>query len=93
MKPCIIVDDIGMVELVDTMTMNPEERVVRTARVTMGGDRVDRSDEQNARLIRYLSAQHHTSPFRHSPITLHVAVGVFVAVIDGVFVGVTDGVS
>jgi thymidylate synthase (FAD) len=79
MNPCIIVDDIGMVELVDTMTMNPEEKIVRTARVSMGGDRVDRSEEQNAKLIRYLASHTHTSPFRHSPITLHVAAPEFIA--------------
>ncbi len=77
----VIVSDIGLVELVDHMVVDPVQKVAMSARVSMAGDKKVHTREQNEKLARYLASHQppHTSPFRHSYITLHVECPEFVA--------------
>ncbi len=67
-------DTIGSVTLIDHM--GNDRRIVEAARVSFGGDAWD--DERDAKLIRYLLENRHTSPFEHCMITWRFTVPLFV---------------
>ncbi len=67
--------DRGFVKLVDHM--GSDLSVVNAARVSFG-KRKDTFDEGDEKLIRYLAKHEHTSPFRHTAMTLHVKAPIFV---------------
>ncbi len=67
--------DKGFVKLVDHM--GSDLSVVNAARVSFG-KRKDAFDEGDAKLIKYLAKHEHTSPFRHTALTLHVKAPIFV---------------
>ena len=67
--------DKGFVRLIDHM--GSDLSVVNAARVSFG-KRKEALDEGDAKLIRYLSAHEHTSPFRHTAMTFHVKAPIFV---------------
>lgn len=67
-------DDIGDVTLIDHM--GSDRRIVEAARVSFGGDAWD--DERDAKLIKYLLKNGHTSPFEHCVITWRFTVPLFV---------------
>lgn len=80
--------DHGFIKLVDSMpAINPEyqhpewgdgdERIVAAARVSTGGEVKGR--EQNQKLLRYLWANKHTSPFEQVRFTFHAKMPIFVA--------------
>ncbi len=71
----ITVLDKGFVRLVDAM--GSDLSVVNAARVSFG-KRKDAFDEGDAKLIKYLAKHEHTSPFRHTALTLHVKAPIFV---------------
>jgi thymidylate synthase (FAD) len=62
----------GFVELIDWMVTNPAQKTARSARVSSGNDLIEYTPEQDAKLVRFLANHNppHTSPFRHSPITV-----------------------
>jgi thymidylate synthase (FAD) len=74
-NPEIKVLDKGFVRLIDHM--GSDLSVVNAARVSFG-KRKDALDEGDEKLIRYLSTHEHTSPFRHTAMTLHVKAPIFV---------------
>lgn len=63
--------EAGHVTLYDYMNMPAHLKATNVARASFAKkkDKFDASDEK---LLRWLGNQNHTSPFRHSPITLHV---------------------
>lgn len=67
--------DRGFVRLVDTM--GGDLSVVNAARVSFG-KRKETFEEGDAKLIRYLAAHEHTSPFRHAYLQFHVKAPIFV---------------
>jgi thymidylate synthase (FAD) len=67
--------DKGFVRLIDHM--GSDLSVVNAARVSFGKRR-EALDEGDEKLIRYLSEHEHTSPFRHTALTLHVKAPIFV---------------
>lgn len=66
----IVIDD-GHVMLHDHMVMDASLKTANMARASFAKQKgtFDQSDEK---LLRWLAQETHTSPFRHSPITLHV---------------------
>ena len=74
-QPEIQVLNKGFVRLVDHM--GSDLSVVNAARVSFG--KVKESfDEGDAKLVDYLAEHEHTSPFRHTALTLHVKAPIFV---------------
>ena len=67
--------DRGFVKLIDHL--GSDLSVVNAARVSFG-KRKEAFDEGDAKLIRYLAKHEHTSPFRHTALTLHVKAPIFV---------------
>ncbi|BDU78760.1 FAD-dependent thymidylate synthase [Mesoterricola sediminis] len=67
--------DRGFVKLVDHM--GSDLSVVNAARVSFG-KRKETFDEADEKLIDYLAAHDHTSPFRHTSMTFHVKAPIFV---------------
>jgi thymidylate synthase (FAD) len=67
--------DKGFVKLVDHM--GSDLSVVNAARVSFG-KRKEEFDDSDAKLVRYLAKHEHTSPFRHTALTLHVKAPIFV---------------
>ena len=68
--------DHGFVSLIDHM--GTDLSVVNAARISMG-KRKEKFDEADATLIQYLAENEHTSPFRHTCMTLHFKAPIFVA--------------
>jgi len=66
----------GFVEIDDHMVRNPNEKIARTARVSFGNEDSERDYDS---LIKYLTREYETSPFRHSPVTFVVQCPEFVA--------------
>lgn len=64
------------VELIDSM--GNDLRVANAARVSFGKWK-EEINESDANLIRYLAANEHTSPFRHTAITLRCSAPIFLA--------------
>ena len=74
-QPEIQVLNKGFVRLIDHM--GSDLSVVNAARVSFG--KVKESfDDGDAKLVDYLAAHEHTSPFRHTALTLHVKAPIFV---------------
>jgi thymidylate synthase (FAD) len=67
--------DRGFVKLIDHM--GTDLSVVNAARVSFG-KRKESFDPADAKLIDYLAGHDHTSPFRHTALTLHVKAPIFV---------------
>jgi thymidylate synthase (FAD) len=67
--------DWGFVRLVDHL--GSDLSVVNAARVSFG-KRKDALDEGDEKLVRYLAQHEHTSPFRHTAMTMHVKAPIFV---------------
>ncbi|GLH67598.1 FAD-dependent thymidylate synthase [Geothrix edaphica] len=74
-SPEIRVLDKGFVRLIDHM--GSDLSVVNAARVSFGKRR-EAFEEGDAKLIGYLAEHEHTSPFRHTALTLHVKAPIFV---------------
>ena len=74
-NPEIKVLDKGFVRLIDHM--GSDLSVVNAARVSFG-KRKEAFEEGDAKLIGYLAEHEHTSPFRHTALTLHVKAPIFV---------------
>ena len=66
-----------LVEYVDHM--GSDDSVVSSARVSFSKEASNYTPEQNAKLIKYLAAHKHLSPFNHSFITVRVKAPLFVA--------------
>jgi len=67
--------DSGFVKLVDFM--GGDQRAVDSARVSFGG--VSKGTDRDRKLIEYLLAHEHISPFEHSVFQFHVKCPIFVA--------------
>lgn len=67
--------DKGFVELVDFM--GGDQRAVDSARVSFGG--TSKGEDRDRKLIQYLLAHNHISPFEHSVFQFHVKCPIFVA--------------
>ena len=75
MNPEIKVLDKGFVRLIDHM--GSDLSVVNAARVSFGRTK-DAFEDGDAKLLVYLAEHEHTSPFRHTALTLHVKAPIFV---------------
>jgi thymidylate synthase (FAD) len=73
--PEIKVLDKGFVRLIDHM--GSDLSVVNAARVSFG-KRKTTFEDADAKLLAYLAEHEHTSPFRHTALTLHVKAPIFV---------------
>jgi thymidylate synthase (FAD) len=73
--PEIPVLDRGFVQLIDHM--GSDLSIVNAARVSFG-KRKEAFEEGDAKLVSYLAAHEHTSPFRHTALTFHVKAPIFV---------------
>ena len=71
----IDIHGLGSVDLVDTL--GDAKTIVNSARVSLG-KRVDKLTEKDKRLLTYLIANEHTSPFRHVSFTFHLRLPIFV---------------
>ncbi len=77
MKYSLYADDIGSVELIDHM--GDDKRAVDAARVSFMRDDTDKElTEKDKRLIKFLTAHKHTSPFEHMVATFRLTVPLFV---------------
>ena len=74
-NPEIKVLDKGFVRLIDHM--GSDLSVVNAARVSFGKVK-ECFEESDAKLVEYLAEHEHTSPFRHTALTLHVKAPIFV---------------
>ena len=74
-NPEIKVLDKGFVRLIDHM--GSDLSVVNAARVSFGKMK-DSFEESDVKLVTYLAEHEHTSPFRHTALTLHVKAPIFV---------------
>ena len=55
-----------------------DEMVVNAARVSFGKEASNYSEDQNAKLIKYLAEHNHTSPFRHPQLQYRITCPIFV---------------
>jgi len=55
-----------------------DEMVVNAARVSFGKEASNYSEDQNAKLIKYLASHGHTSPFRHPQIQFRITCPIYV---------------
>jgi thymidylate synthase (FAD) len=70
--------DKGFIELVDYM--GGDQSVVRSARVSTKADpATPRTEEADERLVRYLMANRHMSPFEQAELVVHMKLPIFVA--------------
>ncbi len=69
----------GCVELIDAMQMHPVQKTVRSARVSYARDTLESTAARDSKLLRSLARDNHWSPYRHSPITLHISCPEFIA--------------
>jgi thymidylate synthase (FAD) len=67
--------DKGFVQLVDFM--GGDQRAVDSARVSFGG--TSKGEDRDRKLIEYLLAHNHISPFEHSVFQFHIKCPIFVA--------------
>ena len=74
-NPEIKVLDKGFVRLIDHM--GSDLSVVNAARVSFGKTK-EAFEDSDAKLVDYLAEHEHTSPFRHTALTLHVKAPIFV---------------
>ena len=68
-------DDIGAVEYISHM--GTDLSVVNAARVSFGAEK-EEIDEKDIKLINYLMAHNHSSPFEHCTITFRFTVPLFI---------------
>ena len=68
-------DGVGAVEYVSHM--GSDLTVVNAARVSFGAHKAD-LDEKDVKLINYLIAHNHTSPFEHCSVTMRFTVPLFI---------------
>lgn len=68
-------DDIGAVEYISHM--GSDLSVVNAARVSFGSEK-EKVDEKDIKLINYLMAHNHSSPFEHCTITFRFTVPLFI---------------
>ena len=68
-------DDIGAVEYISHM--GSDLSVVNAARVSFGAEK-EQVDEKDVKLINYLMAHNHSSPFEHCTITFRFTVPLFI---------------
>ena len=68
-------DDIGAVEYISHM--GSDLSVVNAARVSFGAEK-EEVDEKDIKLINYLMAHNHSSPFEHCTITFRFTVPLFI---------------
>ena len=68
-------DDIGAVEYISHM--GTDLSVVNAARVSFGSEK-EKVDEKDIKLINYLMAHNHSSPFEHCTITFRFTVPLFI---------------
>ena len=71
----IDIHGLGSVDLVNTL--GDATTIVNSARVSLG-KRVNKLTEKDKRLLTYLIANEHTSPFRHVSFTFHLRLPIFV---------------
>lgn len=69
-------DGIGFVSLVDRMKNDAALKIVNSARISYSKSKY-LLDDKDTNLIRFLLANQHTSPFRHTYYTFHVKVPLF----------------
>jgi thymidylate synthase (FAD) len=69
--------DKGYVRLVDFM--GGDTSITDAARVSYNKDKTDSSVEKNKKLIQYMIANRHTSPFEHVVFTFEIKCPIFVA--------------
>lgn len=70
-------DQIGFVEFVDSM--GSDSTVVQAARVSFNKDEFKTElDQRDVKLVNYLAAHNHTSPFEHISATFRIKVPLFV---------------
>jgi thymidylate synthase (FAD) len=74
METCDVLDQ-GFVKLVDFM--GGDQRAVDSARVSFGG--TSKGEDRDRKLIGYLLANGHLSPFEHSVFQFHIKCPIFVA--------------
>ena len=67
--------DHGFVKLVDYM--GSDKRIVEAARVSYASNSVEKTDEENKKLIDYLLRNGHTSPFEQVVFTFHIKMPIF----------------
>jgi len=72
-------DGVGLVELYDCMSLDPSLKAVNVARGSFGKRNEVFHETRDKKLLDYLARESHTSPFRHSYITLFVKAPEFVA--------------
>ena len=75
MKIDLFGDDIGAVEYVSHM--GTDLSVVNAARVSFGSEK-EEVDEKDIKLINYLMAHNHSSPFEHCTLTFKFTVPLFI---------------
>jgi len=75
MKIQLFDDDTGAVEYISHM--GNDLSVVNAARVSFGVEK-EEADEKDIKLINYLMAHNHTSPFEHCTITMRFVVPLFI---------------
>lgn len=69
-------DDIGSVALVQVS--GDDKMIVNAARVSFGADNLSPLSARDEKLISYLLAHHHGSPFEHNMITFKLILPIFV---------------
>ncbi len=69
--------DHGIIEIIDHM--GTDQSIERAARVSYGGDKVERTEEETTGLLNYLMKNEHTSPFEHAVVQMYVKCPIFVA--------------
>ena len=75
MKIDLFGDSIGSVEYVSHM--GTDLSVVNAARVSFGSEKAD-LDDKDIKLINYLMAHNHSSPFEHCVMTFKFTVPLFI---------------
>lgn len=70
-------DGISKLELIDYM--GSDASVVRAARCSYAKDHKEFDPEKDAKLIRYMLAHHHSTPFEHTSVTFMAKMPIFVA--------------
>ena len=72
-----VLDDIGFIELINGMVVDPLISIVNSARVSFNKE-VTNLEERDFKLIKYLLEHEHKSVFRHSYFTFRIKAPLFV---------------
>lgn len=73
----ILGDGIGFIDLIDSMKQDPSLKVVNSARISYDKQK-ESFDDGDKKLTKFLWANGHTSPYRHSFFTFHWKAPLFV---------------